>query len=210
MLSVLAIGLAWCTTVFAQAQPAPARSAAEAPAAAQPSVYPPVWAVGLLTMPSIQVELRMTTGQKQQFRTLYDQFNQANQPDIAAANQLQQSESQPGAEAKFNEIQQRMYQRSQRYERQVQQVLEPAQWSQLHQIAFHLSVTQALGIPQIAQQIRLTTEQRQQIQQIQYAAADKFFQIQRQVAEQLFQSLSPQQQQMLQSLNIQALRGGGR
>jgi hypothetical protein len=102
-----------------------------------------------------------------------------------------------------------MYQRWRIFERQVQQLLQPSQWAQLDQIAFHLSVTQALAIPQIAAQIRLTPEQQQRVQQIHAAAAEKYFQIQRQVAEQLLQSLSPQQQQALQAFNAQAARGGG-
>jgi len=154
-------------------------------------------------MASVQDELRMTAAQKQQFRAINDQFNQANQPDAAAIEQLQQ-----GQEARFNEIQQRMFQRSQVFERQVQQLLQPSQSAQLQQIAFHLSVTQALSIPQISDQIRLTPEQRQRVQQIHAAAAEKFFQVQRQVAEQLLLSLTPQQQQTLQALNAQATRGG--
>ena len=145
----------------------------------------------------------MTAGQKQQFQTFNDQFNQANQPDMAAAGQLQQ-----GQEARYNEIQQRMFQRFRLFESKVQQLLQPSQWALLQQIAFRLSVTQALTIPQIGQQIRLTSEQKQRVQQIHAAAADKFFQVQRQVAEQLLQSLTPQQQQVLQSLNAQATRGG--
>jgi hypothetical protein len=154
-------------------------------------------------MASAQDELRMTAAQKQQFRTINDQFNQANQPDMAAANQLQE-----GQDAKFNEIQQRMFQRSRIFEKQVQQLLQPSQLAQLQQIAFHLSVTQALSIPQIEGQIRLTPEQKQRVQLIHAAAADKFFQVQRQVAEQLLLLLTPPQQQVLQALNAQATHGG--
>ncbi len=187
--------------------PPPPKSTATGPSAApaEPSIYPAIPATALLSMASVQDELRMTAAQKQQFRAINDQFNQANQPDVAAVNQLQE-----GQEAKFNEIQQRMFQRSQLFEKQVQQLLQPSQLAQLQQIAFHLSVTQALAIPQIGVQIRLTPEQKQRVQQIHAAAADKFFQVQRQVAEQLLQSLTPQQQQSLQSLNAQALRGGVR
>jgi hypothetical protein len=172
--------------------------------AAQPSVYPNIPATTLLSMASVQDELRMTAAQKQQFRMINDQLNQANQPDATALNQLRD-----GQETRANELQQRMYQRWRIFERQVQQLLQPSQWAQLDQIAFHLSVTQALAIPQIAAQIRLTPEQQQRVQQIHAAAAEKYFQIQRQVAEQLLQSLSPQQQQALQAFNAQAARGGG-
>jgi hypothetical protein len=154
-------------------------------------------------MASVQDELRMTDAQKQQFRSLNEQFNQANQPDMAAISQLQQ-----GQEARYNELQQRLFQRSQTFERQVQQLLQPSQLTQLRQIAFGVSVTQALQIPQIDEQIRLTPQQKQRIQQIHTAAADKFFQVQRQVADQLLQTLTSQQQQTLQSLNAQAVRGG--
>jgi hypothetical protein len=156
-------------------------------------------------MSSLQDELRMTAAQKQQFRTMNDRFNQANQPDMAAANQLQE-----GQEAKFNELNQRMFQRFRIFEGQVQQLLQPSQWAQLQQIAFRMSVTQALSIPQIEERIRLTPEQKQRVQQIHAAAADKFFQVQRQVADQLLQSLTPPQQQVLQSLNAQAAQGGPR
>lgn len=214
LLSVLVIGLVWSATVSAQVGPAPnpppprsaaaGSGAAEAPAAAQPSVYPAVPAITLLNMASVQEELRMTGPQKQQLRTLNDQLSQANQPDATALNQLQD-----GQEARANQLQQRMLQRWRMFERQVQQVLQPSQWAQLERIAFHLSVTQALAIPQVAAQIRLTAEQSQRVQQINAAAVEKYFQIQRQVAEQVLQSLSPQQQQVLQSLNTQATRGGG-
>jgi hypothetical protein len=145
----------------------------------------------------------MTAVQKQQFRTINDQFNQANQPDMAAINQLQQ-----GQEAKYNEIQQRMLQRYRIFESQVHQLLQPSQLTLLRQIAFRMSVTQALQIPQIEERIRLTPEQQQRVQQIHVAAADKFYQVQRQVAEQVLQTLTSQQQQVLQSLNAQATHGG--
>ena len=212
-LTLLVIGLGWSSTVSAQVRPAAnppprpaATSSSPAPAAAaEPSMYPAIPPTALLSMASVQDELRMTAAQKQQFQTMSNQFSRENQPDEAALNQLQQ-----GQEAKANEVQQRIFQRSQLFERQVQQLLQPSQLALLQQIAFRLSVTQALSIPQIGQQIRLTPEQVQRVQQIHMAAADKFFQVQRQVAEQLLQSLTPQQQQVLQSLNAQATRGGGR
>jgi len=213
LLTLLVIGLGWSSTASAQqVRPAPnppPRSAAtgstSAPsaAAAEPSIYPSVPPTALVSMASVQDELRMTDAQKQQFRSLNEQFNQANQPDMAAISQLQQ-----GQEARYNELQQRLFQRSQTFERQVQQLLQPSQLTQLRQIAFGVSVTQALQIPQIDEQIRLTPQQKQRIQQIHTAAADKFFQVQRQVADQLLQTLTSQQQQTLQSLNAQAVRGG--
>jgi hypothetical protein len=167
-------------------------------------MYPAIPATALLSMASVQDELRLTAAQKQQFRTINDQFNQANQPDMAAAGQLQ-----AGQEAQYNQIMQRMSQRSRIFERQVHQLLQPSQLAQLEQVAFHLSLIQALAIPQIDEQIRLTPEQKQRVQQIHAAAAEKYFQVQRQVAEQLLQSLTPQQQQTLQSLNTQSTRDGG-
>ncbi len=213
-LTLLVIGLGWSSTALAQVGPAsnppPPRSAAtgsSAAPAAEPaaSVYPPVSPTSLLGLPSVQDELRMTAAQKQQFQTLNDQFNRANQPDMVAASQLQQ-----GQEARLNEINQRMFQRFRLFESQVQQLLQPSQLAMLQQIAFHMSVTQALQIPQVAERIRLTPEQQQRVQQIHVAAADKFYQVQRQVADQLLLSLTPQQQQVLQSLNAQATRGGAR
>ncbi len=215
VLTLLVLGLGWSSTVSAQVRPAPnpppprptATSSSPAPAATATEApgYPSYPPTSLLSMPSVQDELRMTAAQKQQFRTMNDQFNQANQPDMMAANQLQE-----GQEAKFNELNQRMFQRFRIFERQVQQLLQPLQWAQLQQIAFRMSVTQALQIPQIAERIRLTPEQKQRVQQIHAASADKFYQVQRQVAEQLLQSLSPPQQQALQSLNAQAAQGGPR
>lgn len=179
--------------------PAPQQRSAETP---QPPRRPAAMGVAqlqLLEMSPVRQQIGLNPQQDQQRQQLMQQYYQERQRlagELEGATPQQQQQKLP-------QLQQQLSQRLEQTSRQIEQLLTADQRSQLQKIEFQLSIYAAMENPAAAEQLKLSDQQKQKLQQVYQQSQEQMWKIQQQAAQQVLDVLSPQQQQQLKDLQTQ-------
>jgi hypothetical protein len=197
ILALAGVVLACLAAVLSLAQP----SDQSGPAATAPQSAPVTGLAQLLTNAAVREDLGFTEQQTEQLKGAFEDFNK-NQPQRPNLEGLSNGQRRQ----KIEQYQQEATRQAEQLGRQLAQILTREQQDQLRQIGFRITAYVALGDAQVAQQLRLSQEQQEKLQQIREETQRQIWRFQDQAAKQSLEVLSAEQLTRLRNLHEQGFR----
>jgi hypothetical protein len=189
-----------CLAGFALAQQ-PAQPAQPAPAAAAQPGGQLAGLAQLLSSAPVRKQLGFTDEQTDQLRQAFENYYQQQpaRPDLEALPQEQQRQ-------KIEQYQQEAVRHAEQFGQRLAQILTDEQKEQLQQITFRMTAFSLLTNPQVVQQIGLSEDQMQKLEQIREEMQAQMWQLQEQAAKQSLQVLSAEELTKLRNFLERGLR----
>jgi hypothetical protein len=159
--------------------------------------------LGLLELPYVQQQLQLTPQQQQQVQQILSTFAQSLQPNYEQLSQLTPQQQQQ----QLTQLRQQAAQKARETEQQIQKALKPQQYQQLEQIVFNLTAMNMLSTSTFVDQLDLTDQQKQQLQQAYESLQSGMVKLQLDSAAKTLAVLNPQQQEKLRALRDAAMAG---
>jgi hypothetical protein len=159
--------------------------------------------LGLLELPYVQQQLQLTPQQQQQVQQILSSFAQSLQPNYEQLSQLTPQQQQQ----QLTQLRQQAAQKARETEQQVQKALKPQQYQQLEQIVFNVTAMSMLSTSTFVDQLGLTDQQKQQLQQAYESLQAGMVKLQLDTAAKTLAVLNPQQQEKLRALRDAAMAG---
>lgn len=193
---VAGLAVAWSVN----AQP-PGEAVAPGP---KPSVRAPVKpakisgipAFSLLGVEPVQAELKLSDEQKQKLRDLIADFDKQARAEMAALQALPPQQQQE----KMAQVQQESTKRMDTLRTQLETALTPQQLTELHQIAFQMTV---MVNPQVLESLGVTDKQRKDFEEVRNQAQAKIWEVQREMAHKTVNLLTPEQRKAIEGMIVQ-------
>ncbi len=151
----------------------------------------------LLGMEPLRQQLQLTEQQQDGVTKLIDQYHQYQEQLLVQLQSVPQEQQHE----KLAQFQQQLAQRGEQLGEQLDQVLTPQQRDLLEQIRFQVTVYGTMMSNRaVAEQLNLSDQQKQQLQQVYQQVQNEMWKVQQQAAKQVLAILTPEQQQQIRDL----------
>ena len=147
----------------------------------------------ILNQESVQRDLRLTPGQRLKLDSIAKQYQDRLQRDLAQIRDLPREE-QP---KRLQELQQSLVKVRQRARADIEKELRPEQVEQLREVDFLVRAGMAINNPQVVEQVGISREQKEKLQNLQKKLQDQILKLQEENVEQALKLLTPEQTEKL-------------
>jgi len=161
------------------------------------ALIPAIPGYHLLRLEHVQKELELLDEQKEKLEQIAKRYYDQTRQNWSDFRELSLQERQ----RKMAEIRQKNEERLEAVRKQTEEVLLPHQLARLKKIEFRIRATAALANPRILDQLGLSDQQKQWLEEIRAEMEDKTRQLQEEMLEKSLQLLTPEQRDNLRQIN---------